>query len=233
MKWPHAAGKSRQGIAESLATVTPALLVSVKSRPSAAALRAVLYGWSFNARQRAMGPPADDQRRAERWVAANIRPVPDLADLAVLRPALNALALRMDGRPAAASTVARKRAIFYNAVEYAVELGHVVGNPIPSIKWRAPKITEAVNPRVVINHGQARKLLDAVGKQMPSLVAFFAAMYYAALRPGEAADLRKEALSLPSNGLGELYLSTSAPSAGRSWSESGTCQPPGTTTSGQ
>ena len=27
MKWPHAAGKSRQGIAESLATVTPALFI--------------------------------------------------------------------------------------------------------------------------------------------------------------------------------------------------------------
>jgi hypothetical protein len=50
--------------------------------------------------------------RAERWVAANTRPVSDLADSAVLRPALDALALKMDGKPAAASTVSRKRAIF-------------------------------------------------------------------------------------------------------------------------
>ena len=85
----------------------------------------------------------------------------------MLRPALDALALRMDGRPAAASTVSRKRAIFYNALEYAVELGHLPSNPIPAIKWRAPKLTEAVNPRVVINHGQARALLDAV-RQQPS-----------------------------------------------------------------
>jgi hypothetical protein len=39
-------------------------------------------------------------------------------------------------------------------------------------------------------------------------------MYYAALRPGEAVELRKEALSIPTRGWGELYLSTSAP-AGR------------------
>lgn len=39
-------------------------------------------------------------------------------------------------------------------------------------------------------------------------------------------DLRKEALSLPASGWGELYLSTSAPSAGRSWSESGTRREP-------
>jgi integrase len=78
-----------------------------------------------------------------------------------------------------------------------VELGHLSGNPIASIKWRAPKVTEAVNPRVVINHGQARALLEAV-RQLPSggpLVAFFGVMYYAALRPGEAVDLRKETLA--------------------------------------
>ena len=46
MKWPRAAGKSRQGIADSLATVTPALLSSTKSRPNPVALRAALYGWS-------------------------------------------------------------------------------------------------------------------------------------------------------------------------------------------
>ena len=58
--------------------------------------------------------------------------------------------------------MSRKRAIFYNALEYAVELGHLPTNPIPAIKWRAPKLTEAVNPRVVINHAQAWALLDGV-----------------------------------------------------------------------
>lgn len=71
MKWPRAAGKSRQGIAESLATVTPALLVSGKSRPGPTAMRALLYGWSFNARARAAGPPPEDLVRAHRWLGAN------------------------------------------------------------------------------------------------------------------------------------------------------------------
>ncbi|MEU6700472.1 hypothetical protein [Pseudonocardia sp. NPDC046786] len=179
MKWPHAAGKSRQGIAESLATVTPALLATSKSRPATASLRAVLYGWSFNARRRAEGPPPDELVRVERWIARNTRPVADLADPTVLRPALDSLTVLLDGRPAAASTVSRKRAIFYNAVEYAVELGHLSANPITSIKWRAPKLSEAVNPRVVINHRQARDLLAAV-RQLPSgdrLAAFFGVMY--------------------------------------------------------
>lgn len=228
MKWPHAAGKSRQGIAESLATVTPALFSTVKSQPSAAVVRQLLYGWSFNARARAAGSPPEHLVRAHRWISSNTVPVTELARPTVLRPALDALTLRMDGRPAAASTVSRKRAILYNTVEYAVELGHLAGNPIGSISWRAPKITEAVNPRVVINHGQARALLASVEKQGsgPALVAFFAVMYYAALRPSEAVELRKEALSLPTAGWGELYLSRSAPSAGRSWSESRTRREP-------
>lgn len=79
---------------------------------------------------------------------------------------------------------------------------------------------------MVINHGQARALLAAVRQLSPGLEAFFAVMYYAALRPSEAVDLRKEALSLPEKGWGELYLSTSAPSAGRSWSRSGTRREP-------
>lgn len=66
MKWPQAAGKSRQGIAESLATVTPALLSSTKSRPASVTLRSVLYAWSFNARSRSAGPPPDELIRADR-----------------------------------------------------------------------------------------------------------------------------------------------------------------------
>ena len=120
------------------------------------------------ARRRASGPPDEVHRRAERWVAANTRPVRDLADPGVLRPALDALALRMVGKPAAASTVARKRAIFYNALEYAVELGHLSGNPVASIKWRAPKVTETVNPRVVINHGQVARCSTQCGHRSRS-----------------------------------------------------------------
>jgi hypothetical protein len=150
------------------------VLSSTKSRPSPAAGRQLLYGWSFNVRERA-GPPDKHLIRAESWIAANTRPVRELADPAVLRPALDSLALRLDGKPGAAATVSRRRAILDNAVEYAVELGHLSGNSISSTKWRAPKTTEAVNPRVVINHGQARALLAAVGKQESgrALVAFF------------------------------------------------------------
>ena len=78
--------------------------------------------------------------------------------------------------------------------------------------------------RVVVNPGQARALLAAVPPQNPSgpsLVAFFASMYFAALRPAEAATLRKANLALPAEGWGELLLESSTPEAGASWTDSG------------
>ena len=59
-----------------------------------------------------------------------------------------------DGKPAAPSIVGRKRAILFIAVEFAVERGHLDANPLTSIKWRAPELAEAVDPRVVLDHAR-------------------------------------------------------------------------------
>ena len=53
------------------------------------------------------------------------------------------------------------------------------------------------------------------------LRGYFATMYYAALRPEEAAQLRKADLSLPDEGWGELLISSAAPIAGGAWTDSG------------
>lgn len=92
------------------------------------------------------------------------------------------------------------------------------------MKWTAPKTVRAVDKRIVINVQQAERLLDAVAAQWvvgqprrssgPRLRAFFAVMYYAALRPEEAAMLSKNDLQLPESGWGELLLSETAPIAG-------------------
>jgi len=54
------------------------------------------------------------------------------------------------------------------------------------------------------------------------LVAFFAVMYYSALRPGKALNLRKTNLLLPDASWGELLFDQSCPSVGMAWSDSGT-----------
>jgi hypothetical protein len=65
----------------------------------------------------------------------------------VTRRALEALALRLDGTPAAATTITRKRAVFHGCLSYAAELGLLAVNPLDRITWR-PEITRLNRPAV-------------------------------------------------------------------------------------
>jgi integrase len=67
---------------------------------------------------------------------------------------------------------------------------------------------------------QARTLLRGVEDVDRRLVAFFGLMYYAAMRPEEAANLRKDNLSIPDEGWGEIYLESAAPEIGAEWTDS-------------
>jgi site-specific recombinase XerD len=107
---------------------------------------------------------------------------------------------RVDGKNAAASTARRHRIILANAMDYAVELGLLETNPIRVLKWTAPKVSGQVDRRSVVNPRQARALLGAARAQNPSgprLVALFAVMYYAGLRPEEATNLAADNVILP------------------------------------
>ena len=72
-----------------------------------------------------------------------------------------------------------------------------------------------LDPRTVINASQARRLLAAIAEQGPRgerMVAFFACMYFAARRPEEVVELRRDNLvSLPAHGWGEMILTNSEP----------------------
>ncbi|GAB3998766.1 hypothetical protein GCM10029992_25500 [Glycomyces albus] len=60
----------------------------------------------------------------------------------------------------------------------------------------------------------------------PRLVAFFATMYYAMLRPSEAIDLRAAQCHLPDTGWGTITLETAAPAAGRRYTDTGRTHDP-------
>lgn len=227
-KWKFAAGKSRVGTAETLATTLAALLPESNSRPSAAELRRALYGWAFNPPRRRSAVP-DEVATTLAWVERHSPPVDALETPALLRKVVDALSCKLDGTPAAASTYRRKRAVFNNHLEFAVELGRLPSNPLTRMKRTIPKTAEAVDPRVLVDRKRAEALLEGVRGQGLSgrrLVAFFGCMYYAALRPSEAVDLRESNLTLPDTDAdadewGELHLSRSAPVAGTSWTDSG------------
>lgn len=224
-KWPHAAGNSRKGIAEALVTATPAMLTAKRGRPADDVIRRALNGWAFNTARRDTVEQPAEIAKALAWLRTATKPMSVLAEPREVRGLIDLISVKLDGKPAASSVVRRKRAILHNLGEYAVEQGLVKVNPITTVKWKAPKAVRAVDARVVVNPAQAKALLAAVRVQRPSgprLVAFFASIYYAGMRPAEAVNLRRPDLTLPAGGgWGEAQLWQSAPETGASWSETG------------
>ncbi|MFC7529130.1 tyrosine-type recombinase/integrase [Actinoplanes sp. GCM10030250] len=222
MKWPRAAGKQRMSIAEALSNVTVALLAATRGAPPERDIRRALYAWTFNKARRDAGPPPEDLAPTVQWLARNTVNLNDLEDAALVRKALDALSLRLDGRQAAATTIARKRAVFYGALRYAVELRLLAAHPMDHVQWVTPKSDDEIDRRSVVNPAQALKLLTVVADRHPRLVALFALLYYAALRPAEALHLRIEDCELPEEGWGMLRLSGSTQHVGQGWGDDST-----------
>lgn len=203
-KWPRLAAKSRDNITDALATLLPALVTTRKKAPPARVLRTALrrHGLLPETRRRTLAP---EQATALHWLETHSRPVADLNTASVVRAGLDALTVTLDGTPAAAITVRRKRGTFHNLAAYAVELDLLDTNPVHQISWSKPTVSHTIDRRVVINPTQARHLLTAatylgthqhrhLGHQYAAL---FASMYYAALRPAEAVALRADNCQLP------------------------------------
>ncbi|MET9901943.1 site-specific integrase [Streptomyces sp. NPDC006446] len=228
MKWPHAAPNTRDGINESLTSVTVALLDDRPGRPSAPLIRQALRNWAF-----VLPGPAEREAPTEiantlHWITKASRPLNDLADPVTAREVLDSFKIRLDGKSAAAETVRRKRRTFVNALHYAVDLGEFRENPLTAVRWQKPKVSSEVDPRVVVNPQQALSLLHAVSyvggyrrARGRRLVGLFACMYFAGLRPAEAVGLAEADLTLPEQGWGAALLHRTRPSVGKQWTDSG------------
>jgi len=181
---------------------------------------------AFNPATRDTTPPPHIAAALD-WAGRASLPVTDLEDTATVRLALGACAKTLAGKPAAGSTQRRKRSVFYNALGYAVELGHLGSNPVDRIQWTAPAVAASVDRRVVVSPAQAATLLTAAGRlgqRGEHLETFFAVLYYAALRPSEAVMLREADLHLLKAGWGRIVLAASASRAGRAWTDEGTAR---------
>ncbi|WP_371625299.1 tyrosine-type recombinase/integrase [Streptomyces sp. NBC_01116] len=225
MKWPHSPGSTRRTLSEAMATIAPALVTDTKGMPDPRAVRTALYGWAFNMNRRSEEPPAEVVKVLA-WFERKSLPASALADRMHVRAALDALTKKLDGTTAAASTIRRKRAIFHNALGYAVDAGLLSQNPLPQVQWKAPEqVEEELDPATVPDPRQALALLDAVRTQSARgrhLVAFFGCMYYAAARPAEVVGLCVKDCELPRRGWGILQLRETRPRSGSAWTDSGT-----------
>ncbi|MFI5839790.1 tyrosine-type recombinase/integrase [Catenuloplanes sp. NPDC051500] len=216
VKWAQSSAKHRIGIAETMATVTPALFGAYRptkrSGPSSTA-------GAFNKARRDAGPPPEHLASAVRWLESHTVDSNALTDAALVRKVLDTLALRMDGRAAAPAMVNRKRAVFSGCLKYAVELRLLDFHPLTLVSWTAPKNSDQVDRRSVVNPEQARRLLAEVPKIAPELEAFFSCMYYAALRPEEVLALRDDEYerTKKKGGWGTPHLTGSIVAVGKDW----------------
>jgi hypothetical protein len=206
-----------------LTTITLALTRPRLAFPDPAVLRQALLSYAFNAASARQPVPADIPR-ALAWIAKVSLPVAALEEPDTVRGVLNACARRLDGKPAAATTVRRKRAVFANALGYAVERRLLPASPLGQIQWKAADVAEIVDRRSAANPAQAALFLEAVRGQGPRaqhMEAFFGCLYYAALRPAEAVALREPDCVLPACGWGRIDLAASIPHAGTGWTDDG------------
>ncbi|MFD8531552.1 tyrosine-type recombinase/integrase [Streptosporangium canum] len=222
--WPHAAAKTREGMTDALANVTPVLMRDLPGRPDEDVIRRALREFSFLPEDR-RPEPSPAIARAVRWLEAASLPLSALEEAKHTRAALEALALLLDGKAAATSTYRRKRAVFHHVLEYAVELEELSTNPLHKVKLRKIKSSGEIDRRSVVNPAQARELLTAVTYVGRSrglmLAAMFACMYFGGLRPAEAAGLRKKDCHLPATGWGLLTLEKTKPQSNKRFTDSG------------
>ena len=207
-RWSGLAAHTRKSMLEALGTVTAALVHDRPYRPDFADLYRALvrYGLAPGSRSEAR-PPAVAQ--VLRWLESASVPMMALEDEDLVECALVAISLRLDGKAAAATVTRRKRAVFYNVLDVAVTGKNriLTRNPLVTMRWAPPEAAEKVDRRVVVNPGQVRELLAALtyigGRDRDRgrrLVAMFGCMYYAALRPAEALNLREPDCELPASG---------------------------------
>nr|WP_221376881.1 integrase [Actinoplanes polyasparticus] len=223
LKWPRASAKHRKDIAEALTTATMALLSTKRGAPPTEQIRAALYRWSYNKGRRAAGQRPAELANALLWLESNTVDLAALSDPALTRKLLDALALRLDGKAASASTVHRKRAIVSGALRYGVETGHMPSHPFERVRWEAPKLSTEVDRRAVVNQGQGHRLLIGVRQTTPELEALFGTMYWAALRPEESLNLTDSEYERPrkKGGWGRLHLTGALSEAGAGWTDTG------------
>ncbi|MCX5130848.1 site-specific integrase [Streptomyces sp. NBC_00340] len=226
MRWRTAAAKTREGLADSLATAALGMMGESPGVPPLEDVRHAVR-WAVVPAHKDEEPPPDLEKVCA-WLARHSLPLSALRDSKVVRDVHYRLSFKLDGRPAAADTYKRRRRGFNTAMDYAVQERYLEGNPLAGVKRPASSGGDAVDPRVLVNEAQGRQLLVAVSyvgsvhrNRGRRLVAFFGCIVYAAMRPAEVVGLRLSDCYLPERGWGTLTLWETRPISGKKWTDSG------------
>jgi integrase len=226
--WPSAAAKTRVSIIETLIRVVPVVVRDPAGRPEPDVLRYVLRK-KLNQGEHA-GELDDDEAKAISWLARASRPVSALEDPSVVADVLDALAVNLNGKPAAPEYFSRRRRVLHRALGYAVRKKRLSRNPLSKGNlpegWTPPQAPDdTLDPRAVGSPALVAAMLkacDTIGKrQGPRFRAFYGCMFYALMRPSEAAALTRQGCHLPGSGWGYLIFADSSPAPGKAYTDDG------------
>ncbi|MBT2383110.1 site-specific integrase [Streptomyces sp. ISL-11] len=225
-QWHRTAGNSRKNTAKTLTAATFSLLRAAPSRFEPVEMRTALREFAFNTRRREEAPP--ELAVILKWVERNSLPMSAWEDPDKVEEVLRVLASKLDGTPAAASSVKRHRRILNVAMGHAVARSVLQSNPLPKGRGSSPKTSMTVDKRCLIDDARSAQLLEWI-RQRPrggkKLHAFFATMYYCGPRPEEAVALRVQDVRLPDEDADdqwcELLFHTAQPEVGRHWTDTG------------
>ena len=206
--WPSAAAKTRVSIIETLIRVVPVVVRDLTGRPEPDVLR---YALRKKLNQGEHAGELDDEAKAISWLARASRPVSALEDPSVVADVLDALAVNLNGKPAAPEYFSRRRRVLHRALGYAVRKKRLSQNPLSKGNlpegWTPPQAPDdTLDPRAVGSPALVASMLkacDTIGKrQGPRFRAFYGCMFYALMRPSEVAALTKASCDLPEQGWG-------------------------------
>ncbi|MEU0452752.1 tyrosine-type recombinase/integrase [Streptomyces sp. NPDC006129] len=225
-RWRTSAAKTRESMADGLAAVALAMVQRGDGVPDDADLR-LAFRWGIVPANAGEDPPAE-VKAAYEWLTTSDRPVLDMVDTEVFEDVQYRLSYRLDGTRAAGETYKRRRRALNTALEHAVNVGELPENPLQRARRKRVGSDAVVDRRVLVNAVQGRQLLTAVSyvgswhrNRGRRLVAFYAVLYYAGLRPAEAVGLRLSDCHLPETGWGTLTLAETRPVSGKQWTDSG------------
>ena len=210
--WPSISAKSRVSVLETLSRVVPVVVRDLPGAPDRGVLRLAL---THSLVQGPHAPELDaDELAALSWLRRASRPVSALTDAPVLADVLDALAVNLDGKPAAPAYFSRRRRVLHRAMSYAVRKKHLEVNPLDSLPdgWTAPATpADAIDPRAIGSPELVEHMLDVCATigttQGPRFRAFYGCMYHGLMRPSEVAALTVGACELPAEGWGWLTIS--------------------------
>jgi integrase len=230
-KWPGWAATTRKSEHETLTLVAQTVLRdgAAPGKPDAEHLRRWL------AEAALIDPPEffndltsrcrdDRDAAAHRWLTKHSMPITEL-DTEIAERFLEVLAQRRDGNgPVSAVVINRRRTQFGAFLKYCVRRGHLPSDPLATSDWKAPLVDREVARDLLLSQTDVERLLEVMrdcGKVGPRLVAFFATLFYAGLRPSEALALTADDLTLSSSGWGEIVVRNAVTSPGRRFTNDG------------